>query len=373
MSSASEQNHTGFLALLRTEFKRQSPLLILTGSYYLGILIVGAFLGVLSEILTPLDLRPFISVSFYILVIGLWILAFETLRKDPLRDFPDAFIARIRFQERIAAAIPALLALYPMMLVFGNIKSLVPRIVPYSWDPVFAEADHLLHLGVYPHEILAVFLNDPYVTYAIDKFYFAWFFFVFIIMNLMVFVVFKPALRLQYFLAFMLCWVILGNICATIFSSVGPIFYADFFPGLPNPYAELTAHLHKVSEDDKMFLMTLDAADFLLQMAKDGNVVNLNGISAMPSLHIAQATLMVLVTWRMSRILGGVFFLVFLTTLAGSVHLGWHYAVDGYVGALGAIVMWVLSGRFVRFWLDPETVQDPPEDRPDLPAPRTDG
>jgi hypothetical protein len=31
--------------------------------------------------------------------------------------------------------------------------------------------------------------------------------------------------------------------------------------------------------------------------------------------------------------------------LLGSVHLGWHYAVDGYAGALGAALLWHLVGR----------------------------
>jgi hypothetical protein len=29
----------------------------------------------------------------------------------------------------------------------------------------------------------------------------------------------------------------------------------------------------------------------------------------------------------------------------GSIALGWHYAVDGYVGAAGVAVLWMLCGR----------------------------
>jgi hypothetical protein len=31
--------------------------------------------------------------------------------------------------------------------------------------------------------------------------------------------------------------------------------------------------------------------------------------------------------------------------LIGSVNLGWHYAVDGYAGILGAIACWWVAGR----------------------------
>ena len=33
--------------------------------------------------------------------------------------------------------------------------------------------------------------------------------------------------------------------------------------------------------------------------------------------------------------------------LLGSIHLGWHYALDGYVGAAGAALVWHLVGRLL--------------------------
>ena len=34
--------------------------------------------------------------------------------------------------------------------------------------------------------------------------------------------------------------------------------------------------------------------------------------------------------------------------LTGSVHLGWHYAVDGYVSAAAVLLLWVASGPVLR-------------------------
>jgi hypothetical protein len=33
--------------------------------------------------------------------------------------------------------------------------------------------------------------------------------------------------------------------------------------------------------------------------------------------------------------------------LIATVHLGWHYAIDGYVGILGTLLIWRLTGRLL--------------------------
>ena len=70
-----------------------------------------------------------------------------------------------------------------------------------------------------------------------------------------------------------------------------------------------------------------------------------SGISAMPSMHVALATLFALVGWRTNRWVGIATTLFAVIIQIGSVHLGWHYAIDGYAGAVGMIVIWLLVGR----------------------------
>lgn len=73
-----------------------------------------------------------------------------------------------------------------------------------------------------------------------------------------------------------------------------------------------------------------------------------SGISAMPSMHVSIATLMALGTWQLSRKLGMLMTIYAVIIMIGSVHLGWHYAVDGYVSAIGTIAIWYGTGWALR-------------------------
>jgi membrane-associated phospholipid phosphatase len=73
-----------------------------------------------------------------------------------------------------------------------------------------------------------------------------------------------------------------------------------------------------------------------------------SGISAMPSMHVAMATLFAIAGFRRSRLLGGIFTVYALTIWVASVHLGWHYALDGVVGAAMMGALWSLSKPIAR-------------------------
>jgi membrane-associated phospholipid phosphatase len=81
----------------------------------------------------------------------------------------------------------------------------------------------------------------------------------------------------------------------------------------------------------------------------------MNALSAMPSLHVAIAFLTVLYFWGKSRAIASVAFAYFLIILAGSVYLGWHYALDGYIGTIMVWTVWALTKPLVAK-LHPEWV-----------------
>lgn len=72
-----------------------------------------------------------------------------------------------------------------------------------------------------------------------------------------------------------------------------------------------------------------------------------SGISAMPSMHVSMATLMALATYSLKKWVGLIFWLYMVVIMVGSVHLGWHYALDGYVGALMTIAIWIMVNKLL--------------------------
>jgi membrane-associated phospholipid phosphatase len=151
----------------------------------------------------------------------------------------------------------------------------------------------------------------------------------------------RPRLRLQYLLTTLLLWALVGNLAATLLSSAGPVYFARV-TGLPDPFAPLMAYLRQANE--VVPVMSLQVQDMLWQ-AYSGNTTDIGaGISAMPSLHVATSFSYVLVGFAVRRWLGIVLAGFAAVILIGSVHLGWHYAIDGYVGILCTVAIWFSVG-----------------------------
>ena len=70
----------------------------------------------------------------------------------------------------------------------------------------------------------------------------------------------------------------------------------------------------------------------------------------MPSLHVATPVLFALLGWRTHRWLGVAFTIYAAIVLVGSVHLGWHYAVDGYASIIAVPLIWKGSGAAVAWY-----------------------
>ena len=95
-------------------------------------------------------------------------------------------------------------------------------------------------------------------------------------------------------------------------------------------------------------VMALDVQEQLWSSYVRNGLATLGGITAMPSMHIATSLSFALVGYAHDRKLGHLLLLFTFIVQIGSVHLGWHYAIDGYVAAIGTLLIWWCVGRFLR-------------------------
>lgn len=65
----------------------------------------------------------------------------------------------------------------------------------------------------------------------------------------------------------------------------------------------------------------------------------------MPSVHVAVAGLYAILGWRTRPWAGVALTIYAVLILLGSIHLGWHYAIDGYVSLTMLGPIWWLGGR----------------------------
>jgi hypothetical protein len=76
----------------------------------------------------------------------------------------------------------------------------------------------------------------------------------------------------------------------------------------------------------------------------------IKGISAMPSMHNGSALLFVLAGYQVSRFAGHLLSAHTILIFIGSVHLGWHYAVDSYLAWALTLVIWFAMAPVSRWW-----------------------
>lgn len=252
---------------------------------------------------------------------------------------------RILTKQRIAGFLAAC-ALGPLFFsTFGSFKRMIPLLHPFSLDPTFMAWDRWLHFGEHPWRLLQPVLGQPLVTSAISFAYNLWFFVLFFTFIWQAMSLKRPLLRMQFLLGFLLTWIILGTVLATLLSSAGPVYYGAV-TGLPDPFTPLMTYLYGVQ--DIYPVWALDVQERLWATYKAGGVDFGSGISAMPSLHVGTSVLFALLGWRIHRWLGIAYTAFAGLIMIGSVHLAWHYAVDGYVSLAAMPAIWWLAGLIAR-------------------------
>ena len=243
---------------------------------------------------------------------------------------------RIFSHERMIGSLIVYLTIPVFLSIFSNVKQLIPVINPFSWDTTFMRLDYVLHGREHPWILIQTFLGYPSATKALDYFYVSWFLFLFTSLIWMGWSR-RRLLRARFFTSFVLIWVLVGIFMATVFSSAGPCYYSDVTSEV-NPYGPLMSYLNAIHENGFLFARRFQRG--LWEAYSDNVILLFGGISAMPSVHVATAVLYALVGWRINRAFGTLLILYAIILQIGSVHLGWHYAIDGYAGAILAGMIW---------------------------------
>lgn len=244
--------------------------------------------------------------------------------------------------NRIASFLPVA-AIALMMPAFSAMKSSIGKLNPFVWDATFIAIDKAIH-GTDPWRLLQPIMGHPWVTVLSSNLYHAWFALIFL--GPVLFAVFAKdrVLRLTFFLSYLATWTIVGVLFATLLSSVAPCFVG---PILGNDYfAPQMAYLHAVDRTHP--LAVIEVQNLLIQWYRNEDAGLGRGITAMPSMHVALAWLYVLASWRIDRRLAVGFAIFFVIIQLSSVHLAYHYAIDGYVAVFLVSIIWLLCQTSAR-------------------------
>ena len=252
---------------------------------------------------------------------------------QPLREIWRQLPDRLQL-----AVLPALI--FPIFLAsFTTAKLAIPLVTGFQWDQYWADVDHAI-FGVDPWRLTHAWLSIG-ETRALAFFYtVVWGFGLAFSMSLVAICADRRYVA-QFFTAMMTTWFVGGFLGAYLLSSAGPVFAQLSDPGLGARFEGLRQALAASLPADNPLLYT---QQYLVSAVGEKVAVRGGGISAMPSMHVAAATIFCLAArGRLWNILAALFL---AATFLGSVHFGYHYAMDGVIGALIAISCWILCKAY---------------------------
>jgi hypothetical protein len=291
------------------------------------------------------------SVTLWLVVgtMAMFVQIFRRMRRSGQEAFLFAFLresldARWK-RDRGAALLWPPLMFAALIASFNSFKQMVLPIAGFGSDPWLARADRLLFFGHDGWRVTHFFLGSPQATRLIDSLYHGWFLPMAIGVILCAWL---PAstyrLRTQYLLSYIAVWIGLGSILALVFPSAGPCFYSHFVGAAPE-FDSLTRRLSEIQALNGEPLMALHNQAYLLKTFAGDRLSLGGGISAMPSVHNGLAFLFALAAWRVNRPLGLIFGAYAAVIWIGSIHLGWHYGLDGVVAVALTAGIWRVCGR----------------------------
>ena len=330
--------------------RTQLPFLIwypydwIVAAYVLLVLVLALGFRLRLDFSTVIDFRydaPFLGLMILYMVIVLSIEAFRLRREQK-----DSFVfgtawrhyLRRRYLNwrRLAEILRTLIVLKLVLLIYCNIKQAIPFINGHLYDEQLLRLDTIFHFGVNPNLLLVRLCGDNMISFFFDGCYAAWYVIKpFVLAYFLAVAGFE--LRSRFFGAYFSMWIV-GGIMALLLPSLGPIYVKpEWFESLNCPLAS--------------FLQQMLITHYRQALADPGSyrVFIYEGIAAFPSLHVGIVALFSFFLFERVAVAGWLMCGYTVIVLLGSVLLGWHYAVDGYVAILMAFLLFRYSRRLFCF------------------------
>lgn len=308
-----------------------------------AILLVFALLMVTMSAAMSLEFGPVLA-SFMMMALcaGLAVCALAQL-------VAIATPGRWTFDLRARWLILAILMVGLTLPLFQLFKQHILPARGFPFDPYVAALDRFLFAGHDAWRITHALFGSVGGTLFFDRVYALWLPMMFVFPMIAVMAARDERVRARLLGCWIISWVLIAVLGAWVFGSAGPCYYIQLV-GPDAGFSELNARLAALgvaAQKEGQVLAALDFQAMLLAEHRTTDLLPAGGISAMPSMHVAMATLFALSGYRIYRPLGHVMALYAVLIWIGSVHLGWHYASDGIIGAAMMALLWHVSGKVI--------------------------
>jgi hypothetical protein len=265
--------------------------------------------------------------------------------RNPFAGLMQYLRDRFGSPARAAGTLLPILVLPLLMGSFGTLKMLLPLARPFAWDDWLAAADRMLFFGYQPWQFTHAVFGSAALTQSIDFVYSLW------VALLFTAVLFYSLLahrydRARFFIAFGAAWLLIGVAGAYLFASAGPCYAALVGAQSAPEFAPLMEKLRAMHEGGAK-LEAYQWQGVLWNHHAAQRYGFAMGISAMPSMHNAITVLYALSMAGAARPVRIAAWSFVALIFIGSIHLGWHYAVDGIAAGLMMWGIWVAAGVFL--------------------------